>query len=245
MHPEEGGGELLVGRSGGAGARGGFELRERDAECCPGPVVELRDRSLGFAHPVRDLTQRQVSDVVEHQYLALLIGEPRERCLQTPAAVPPELVPPAVAELHLGERDLTSPLQVIERRVLGHPEDPGREGDLALLVLPERSKQLHENVVGQILGLVRVVNNALDPPVHVPRIGDVQIPECIAVATLRQPNGLLGRAVVVVPGPPRVPRAFRPPCGGRHMGLRARQQAGNKLHEPPDVSGGEWNIAPP
>ena len=102
----------------------------------------------------------------------------------------PEFPPLTGGELKLGDRDMAAPLEVVEGRVLRHPQDPGREGNLALLVLGDSAEQLREHIVGQILGLVGVVHDRLDAAVHVRRVGDVEKSQRVPVAPLGQPDRL-------------------------------------------------------
>ena len=53
---------------------------------------------------------------------------------------------------------------VIERRVARHAQDPCGEQDLPLLVLLNLAHQLREDVVGDVLGVMAVADDALNEP---------------------------------------------------------------------------------
>jgi len=51
---------------------------------------------------------------------------------------------------------------VVERCVASDAQDPGGEGNLALLVLADRRDQLREDVLSDVFGLVKIVEDAVD-----------------------------------------------------------------------------------
>ena len=57
--------------------------------------------------------------------------------------------------------------EVVERGGTGDPHEPGGERSLALLVAGNRADQLDEHVLGDLLGLVAVADDALDIALHV------------------------------------------------------------------------------
>jgi hypothetical protein len=71
---------------------------------------------------------------------------------------------------------------VVERAVAGDPQEPSGERSLALLVSGDRADQLGEHVLGDVLGLVAVADDALDIALHVIGVADVEEVEGADVA---------------------------------------------------------------
>jgi hypothetical protein len=78
---------------------------------------------------------------------------------------------------------------VVERDVAGDAQDPGRERDLACLVLDEDGHQLREDLLRDVLRLVVVAHDAADVAVDVVRVADVEEAQGLAVPRLRPGDG--------------------------------------------------------
>ena len=85
---------------------------------------------------------------------------------------------------------------MVKRSVAGHPHDPGREGDLTRLVLVDRLHQLGEDVLGDVLGLVMVLDQAGDEALYVVRVADVEEVKPLGVAGLSVLDCLLDQTAV-------------------------------------------------
>src|ERR687883_199473 len=144
------------------GDRRGVELAERGPEAGPAAVVKAVHRGLRAAEPEGDLPRGEAGDVAQDQDLPLVLGEPLERRPQRLRALEADLLVALVARAHLREGDLAPAAQVVERGVAGDAQDPGGERALAPLVAGDRGDQLGEHVLGDVLGLVAVADNALD-----------------------------------------------------------------------------------
>ena len=87
----------------------------------------------------------------------------------------PDLLVTLVARADLLDRDLPAGAHVVERHVARDREDPGGERHLALLVALDRGHQLGEDVLGHVLGLVAVANDAAHVRAHV--VGEAHVEE--------------------------------------------------------------------
>jgi hypothetical protein len=63
---------------------------------------------------------------------------------------------------------------LLERGVARHAQEPGGEGALAVLVAGDRGDQLREHVLGDVLGLVAVADDALEIALHVIGVADIE-----------------------------------------------------------------------
>ena len=73
---------------------------------------------------------------------------------------------------------------MIERRVARHAQDPCGERDLPLLVLLDRPHQLREHLMGDVLGVVAVLNDALNESKYVIRVAGVEIVQRVPITAL-------------------------------------------------------------
>ena len=87
--------------------------------------------------------------------------------------------------------------QVIERRVSGDLHEPGGERRLALLVPIEGAEQLNEDVLRDVLGVVRLDHDAADVALHVPGELEIEVLVGRAVATARARDGLADRVIAL------------------------------------------------
>ena len=85
------------------------------------------------------------------------------------------LVVPVVVQAHFLHGDLAPRPQVVESRVAGDAEDPRRERDLTRLVLQDCPRKLREDVLGDVLGLVGVLDDAADVAEYI--VGEAHIEE--------------------------------------------------------------------
>jgi len=76
---------------------------------------------------------------------------------------------------------------VVEGGVASDPEDPGGKGDLSRFVLADHRHQLDEDVLGDVLGLVMVVHEAVHVAKDIRRIARIEEVEAFVV-TLLGPN---------------------------------------------------------
>jgi hypothetical protein len=95
-----------------------------------------------------------------------------------------DLVVPLVRGADLLERDLAAGAQVVERSVPRHAQDPGGERHLARLIPVDRGDQLREDVLGDVLGLVVVADDAPDEAADVVGVANVEEVQRAAIALL-------------------------------------------------------------
>ena len=102
----------------------------------------------------------------------------------------------AIGEADFLGRHRTPGAHVVEGGVAGHPHDPGGKGNLALLVLVDRLHQLGEDVLGDVFGLVMVLDHAGDEALNVGGVAHVEEVQALAVARLGLLDGLQDEAAV-------------------------------------------------
>ena len=91
---------------------------------------------------------------------------------------------------NLLEGDLAPRAQVVECGVPGDPEDPGRERNLARLVLLDRGHELGEDVLRDVLGVLLVLDDAPDVAADVVGEAGVQEADPVHIALLGAPGGV-------------------------------------------------------
>ena len=183
--------------------------KQRARYCRTLTWLGLRPRVLG------DLGDRHVEQEAKGEHLALGLGQTLEEDRQVLAGEPGEgaqlrldrlggLLDDAArrwrrapATGHLGRvHHLDPPLgpQVITGAVAGDDEEPGAEGLAALLVGADLFDQLHEDHLGQVLGLVLVLEQQPQVAVDALEVARVEDGEALPVALLDlddEPSGVL------------------------------------------------------
>jgi hypothetical protein len=77
---------------------------------------------------------------------------------------------------------------IVDGRIAGHSQDPGREGHLSFLVAIDRLEKLGEHLLGDVLGVVIVAHDLSHIAEDVVREAGVQIAMAVHVPELRQLN---------------------------------------------------------
>src|ERR1700733_8378771 len=118
-------------------------------------VVQAMDRAFRTAGAGSDLEWREPGEVAQHEHLALIARQFRERLAQV--AHPP--IAGRVADAMIGDPYLFhghQPLtpQVINGDVASHPQYPREERHLSFLVFVDHANQLCEYLLGHVFGLV-------------------------------------------------------------------------------------------
>src|SRR6188472_4622641 len=90
------------------------------------------------------------------------------------SAVEADLGATGVGEPDLLGGDGTSYPHMVEGGVARDPHDPGGEGDLSLLVLLDRFHQLGEDVLGDVLGLMMIFDEAGDIALDIRCVADIE-----------------------------------------------------------------------
>jgi hypothetical protein len=119
--------------------------------------------------------------VAHHQHLALIARELLERC--------PERLGPVgirisggVVHSDLLDRYLALGAQVVERRVAGDAHQPRRESDVARLVLADRGDQSCEETLGDVLGVVMVLDDAAHVSADVVAVAHIEVVHRVPVS---------------------------------------------------------------
>ena len=118
----------------------------------------------------------------QDEHLSLCFRQRGQRLAEGMRVLERRLLPAVFADPDLLNRDLPPRTDVIERGVARHPQDPGGERDLPLLVLLNGPHQLHEDVLRDVLGVVAVADDALSEPQHVIRVARIEIVQPIPTA---------------------------------------------------------------
>ena len=87
---------------------------------------------------------------------------------------------------------------MIDRDVARDPEDPRGERDGARLVLLDGRDELHEHLLGAVLGLVLLAHDAQDVAVDVVLVAEVQEADRLHVTGLSRHDRAVDRLVPVV-----------------------------------------------
>ena len=156
-------------------------LRQFLAQLAPGAVLEGVDGVDRAAEPLGDLRRRQPGDQPQDHHLALVGGQRLQRGAQVVEALVGVQLGPGGGR-DLGQRDGTLRSQVVERSVPGHAQQPGHEGGGAHAVVGERPWQAREDLAGDVLRIVLVVDDRQHVAEDVVRVEQVQQAERILVA---------------------------------------------------------------
>jgi hypothetical protein len=186
-----------MGSRGWRSQRRRLELGERRPERGATTVVQSVDGSLGLAEPAGDLARREPRHVAEDEHLPLVLGKLRERLLERLGALEAHLLVPVVGRAHLLERDLAAAPDVVEGRIPRHPQYPGAERHLALLVLAYDGHELGEHDLGDVLGVVAISDDALDVALHVVGVAHVEEVHRTRVPLLGAGDGPREETVVI------------------------------------------------
>ena len=165
--------------------------------CRPWTELSVRPRWVAISPGVRP------DDVAQHDHGALLLGQGGERLLHAVRAVDRGVVDARVGLVDLLGRRRAARAQVVDRRVVGEPHEPGEERDGALVVLDDDRHQLREHVLGDVLGLVLVAHDAAHVAVDVVGVLHVEEADGFPVALLGPGDGLRDDAVAVARPRPR------------------------------------------
>src|ERR1700682_3669535 len=159
--------------------------RERPAPA----MMQAVDRAFGAACALCDLCRREAGEVAQDEHLPL-VGRERRECLAEVADPPGAGMFVAVVgspNLLDGDRPLAA--EVVYGDVARNPQNPREEGDLTLLVLADDMHELGKDVLGDVLGLMLVVNDTAHITEHVVGVSCVQETQGLAVAFLSSLDG--------------------------------------------------------
>ena len=188
-------------------------LTEGDHDRCRSHLLELRtkigatamveavDRALGLAEHRRYLGWRKAFDVSQDEHVSLLLGQPQQRVVEVPAAFGPERATVVNSDANLLARHHATAAVVIEGAVASNSQYPSCERHLPGLVARDDGHQLEEDVLGDVFGLVSIVNHAPDAAKHVIRVAGVEESQSADVASLSPGNSLVDHCVVFGPRP--------------------------------------------
>ena len=160
----------------------------RASSCCSArraAVVQPVDRALGAAHLLGDLRRREADDVAHDHHAPLLLGQrrrepragPRARSRSASSAC---VSAPRTSSVGIGRRRRRWSSGDVARE----PQQPARERDAAIGVLDDHRHQLHEDLLGEVLGLLLVPHDAAHVAVDVVRVAHVQETDRVAVPLL-------------------------------------------------------------
>jgi hypothetical protein len=163
---------------------GGRQLRtsQRGLERAPPTMLQAVYGGRSPTQLVRDLIRREAQHVTEEEDESLLVGKCLERIAQRLAHV----------RILSGRRGTPSHefvrghgpavTEVIESGVPGDAQKPGREGRSALVVALHTPEELHEDVLSDVLGVMRFMDDALDITLHVAREARIAVLRCSTIA---------------------------------------------------------------
>src|SRR4051812_14340585 len=144
------------------------------------------------AQPCRDLRRRQSHQMTEHENLALIVRQRRER---VPQREGPQLRRLTVNRLALElaavlAQHRAAAADMLNRDVPRDTEQPRVEQALPLPELRNDDHQLREHVLSHVLSLMLIPDDAAHVAVHAVRVPDVKEPDRFAVAALRTANSV-------------------------------------------------------
>ena len=186
----------------------GIGFPQRDGEQRAGPEHPGLDRTSRYAEELRRLAGAEPGDVAQHDGLAELVRQRRERALQRSSL--------GILDVRIARCDGLVDAVVdglvaaapaaddVVRGVGGDAVEPGGDARAAAEA-PERAVGVQERVLQRVLGVGRVPRQAQRDGVHPVAVADDQLVECRPVASLRAPDELLVRSSTAHPGP----RAYR------------------------------------
>ncbi len=133
-------------------------------------------------------------------------GSLAEGLAQIAHALAAELLDGAVvAAAHLLDGDGALTADVVDGDVARHPQDPGEERHVALLVLADHVDQLGEDVLGDVFGLVLVVHDAAHVPADVVCVARVQEAKGLTISLLGRLTARETSALVAISSRPVAP----------------------------------------
>jgi hypothetical protein len=118
-------------------------------------MVQPVDRTFRTARAPGNLQRRETGEVAQHEHLALILGELRERFAQISHPTGTDLV--AVADISRpyvfhGNHALVT--EMVDRQVACHPQDPREERDLSLLVFADDANELRKDLLCHVFSLM-------------------------------------------------------------------------------------------
>jgi len=148
-------------------------------------MVQTMDRTLALPERSGDLSRGESDNVAQDQDLALVLGQELKRHSQISAALEGDLVVAVILPADLLARNGSAGSDVVEGCVACDSQDPGRKGNLPLLVLSDHVHQLGEDIMSDVLSLMMVLDEASDIAMDVVRVAHVEEMHGLHVAALR------------------------------------------------------------
>lgn len=161
-------------------------------------MLQPGHRTACAAQPARDLVGREPEHVAQDGDVALVGRERVQSVGERGQAVAARLVRGRSGDEQVLGGDRAPRAQVVDGDVVGDAQDPAREGQRALLVARDRGDQLGEQMLGEVLGLVLVADDAVDVAADVPCVAPVEERHRLQVAGLRPPDSVRDAPVAIV-----------------------------------------------